>query len=123
MLQVGIRRTALANGEPQRVLQVGPGARWLDVDGRRVDLSTRATARRFVSALLGRHLVEPGAELTFEGAIEATWPGQRILPESASRRLHTLVWQLRRMGLEDVLVTTALGYALAEDIRIVESEA
>jgi len=99
-------------------LVVGPTCRWFAVGTLRADLRRKRIARRFLTALLARHEQVPGAALSHEEAIDAGWPGEKMLPESAAARLHTLAWQLRRMGLSGLLRTSADGYALRADVRL-----
>lgn len=99
-------------------LEVGPECRWFAVGTLRADLRRKRIARRFLTALLARHEQVPGAALSHEEAIDAGWPGEKMLPESAAARLHTLAWQLRRMGLSGLLRTSEEGYALRADVQL-----
>jgi hypothetical protein len=101
---------------------VGAGAETLRIaaDGRRVtfpdgaavDLGRRAAPRRLLLALARARLEEPGRVLGFDELIAAGWPGERMRPEAARKRLRTAIWTLRRLGLEPMLLTRDDGYLL-----------
>ena len=81
-------------------------------DGTRIELGTRAPARRILRGLVTRHLRAPGeplglAELTAEG-----WPGERIEARAAKNRVHVALAELRRAGLRDVVLRSPRGYFL-----------
>ena len=108
----------LQSHDPDRVeLVVAPDGTGFRVGTTQGDLRRKGTARRFLIALL-RHHEQHGAELPRADAIEAAWPGERMLPESSAARLYTLVWQLRRLGLAGLLLTTPTGYALHDDVVV-----
>jgi hypothetical protein len=44
--------------------------------------------------------------------IRAGWPGERMMAEAAMNRVHDALTTLRKLGLRDLLVTTAGGYML-----------
>jgi DNA-binding SARP family transcriptional activator len=44
--------------------------------------------------------------------LEAGWPGERMRPDAATKRLHTAIWTLRSVGLEPFLLTEGEGYLL-----------
>lgn len=103
---------------PVTVLVVARDHTWFTVGDKRGDLRRRHTGRRLFAALLDRHRAEPGVGLSRSEAIEIGWPGQKMLLDSGSARLDTLVWQLRRLGLAGLLLTTAKGYSLREDVVV-----
>lgn len=100
-----------------------PGARRLriarDGDGFRrgaedvVDLRRRGAVRRILAALAKE------VPLSVDAIVQAGWPDERILPESAAKRVWTAVWTLRRAGLQELLRHDERGYVLACDRLVV----
>ena len=73
--------------------------------------------------LLVRHRVNsPGVPLHTDELLAQVWPGERILPDSASVRVRNTIARLRRAGLDGVLLTDESGYLLDPDVplRVVE---
>ncbi len=95
---------------PSRLL-VQRAGRWFQAgDGRVVRLGRRAALQRILAALSAAHGGDRGMgqhELASVG-----WPGERILPGAAATRVRVAVATLRRLGLRDLLLTTADGYRL-----------
>ena len=74
---------------------------------------------RLVLVALARARREhPGAPVAPESLLAAGWPGERMRPEAASKRLHTAVWTLRSLGFEALLRTDERGYFLAPDVPL-----
>jgi predicted ATPase len=95
-----------------RELWVGPEMGWFSVGHARVDLARRAPMRRVLAALVAARLDRPGEGLPWHALLEAGWPGQRVVPEAALQRVYTAVWTLRKMGLDQVLISRDDGYLL-----------
>jgi predicted ATPase len=106
-------------------LAVGLEARWFAVgEGARVDLTRRGAIRLILLAMVQRHLESPGTALRQEALLRAGWPGERVLAEAGSKRVRVAVSTLRRLGLENLLVTRDDGYLLDAtlDVRVSEEE-
>jgi predicted ATPase len=95
-----------------RELWVGPDVGWFSVGHARVDLARRGPMRRVLAALVAARLARSGEGLPWHALLEAGWPGQRVVPEAALQRVYTAVWTLRKMGLEEVLISRDDGYLL-----------
>jgi predicted ATPase len=96
-----------------RTLVLARDARWFAVDGgARVDLGRRGALRRILLRLAELRLSSPGVALPLAAVSAAGWPGERMLGESAADRVYTTVQRLRRLGLEEVLLTRDDGYLL-----------
>lgn len=94
-------------------LVVGPESRWFARrDGAKVDLVRYGPVRRLLDALVVRRLERPGEALSAEDLIAAGWPGERMRHTAGLLRVYSGIRRLRRMGLEDVLVTRDDGYLL-----------
>jgi hypothetical protein len=101
-------------------LTVDRDGRWFAVErGAPVDMGRRRVLRRILLALATRHGSAPGREIDAVDLLSAGWPGERVMPDAASRRVRTAVWELRRLGLGDVVVTRGFGYAIDPQARIV----
>lgn len=86
-------------------------------DGRHVDLAKRKNIR-FVLAALAARRAEGSTWTSPEDLIAAGWPGERMRPDAATKRLHTAVWTLRKLGLEGVLQSSENGYRLDPEIAL-----
>ncbi|MFT7580182.1 MAG: tetratricopeptide (TPR) repeat protein [Myxococcota bacterium] len=112
-----------AQAAPIATMEIGPKWRWFRVDGGdAVELIRRNAGRRMLQHLVGAWATDPGEAIARDRLIQVGWPGEKMSVESAAARVHTTLWRLRKLGLADVLVTTADGYRLRTDLRIVEHE-
>lgn len=97
--------------------------RWFELErGVRVDISRRRVLRRLLVALVAKHEAALGEEIETVDLLAVGWPGERVMPEAAGRRVRTAIWELRRLGLGRLVTTKGFGYALAPDARVVWSE-
>jgi predicted ATPase len=99
-------------------LLVAKDSTWFSLGEGRVDLSRRGPTRRILEALVVARLERPGTGIPWNGLFEAGWPGQTIKPEAELQRVYTAVWTLRRMGLEDLLLSRDDGYLLDTAVSI-----
>jgi hypothetical protein len=79
--------------------------------------------RRHAPWLVLKRLAEerqhaPGHGLSVEELVAAGWPGETILPSAAASRLYFVIRELRKAGLERVLLTVAEGYMLDPSIPL-----
>ena len=65
--------------------------------------------RGLLLALAQHRMEKPGEVLTSGEILERCWPGERMNPTAAQRRVRALVWRLRQAGLEPVLLTGQRG--------------
>ncbi|MEL7367768.1 MAG: hypothetical protein AAFN74_02565 [Myxococcota bacterium] len=106
-----------AVGAPRR-LTVGPDARWFQVDGRpAVSLVRRTALRRLLLAVLNRRTSQEAASV--QDMIQAGWPRENLSPAQGATRVYTAIRTLRRMGLENILLTTDRGYEIADEVDLV----
>ncbi len=102
---------------PRRLL-LSPDGRWFQVDGRPpVSLVRRTALRRLLAAVLARH-AESGAASVHD-MVQAGWPREQLTDNQGATRVYTAVRTLRRMGLENILLTTDRGYELAPEVDVV----
>jgi hypothetical protein len=112
------RGQALRGAQPVSVasgmaLEVGPGARWFRPGGgTRVDLARRRVLRRLLVALVEHRLVSPGAALSRSDLLTVGWPGEQLPVTAGRNRLNVALATLRKLGLDDSLVTRKDGYLL-----------
>lgn len=100
--------------ERDRLIAVASDASTLWLGGESVDLGRRGAARR----ILRRLATQPGQTVASHALIEAGWPDERMRADAARMRLHTAIRTLRKLGLQEVLVTVEGGYRLAEIVSI-----
>ena len=100
-------------------LEVAEDDRWFRLeDAEPVDLTRKRALRAVLGGLVAQHLAHPGEPLTIDGVLEAGWPGERMSPESGSRRVYVTINRLRNMGLGELLLTTGEGYMLAPQVDL-----
>jgi tetratricopeptide (TPR) repeat protein len=99
-------------------LVVGPKEKWFSIGKTRADLSRRAAVRRIFQALIERHEKGHSEELGKAELIAIGWPGEDLLARAATGRLHTAIWTLRKMGLDEALSQQGTGYLLNASVRI-----
>lgn len=105
---------------PGARLVIGAAGRWLELDGApRVSCSRRPVMRRMLLALAVAHEEAPGKPVSAQDLVASTWPGERMMAESARLRLHVMVSRLRDVGLGHLLETTEEGYRLAPSLTLV----
>lgn len=113
---------AAVSSDVRRALRLASGASTLRVarDGRQVvladrtvvELGRRAAPRRLLLALVDARMRAAGCVQSFDTLIAAGWPGERIVADAARKRLRTAIWTLRKMGLDEVILTEEDGYLL-----------
>jgi hypothetical protein len=107
----------------QRVLLVGPGARWFtSPDGVTSDLARRDVLRRLLLRLVEQHASAPNEGLTLEALRGAGWPSERIIESAATNRIHVALTELRRRGLRRCLIRDDDRYLLDPAMRVVLSD-
>ncbi len=112
----GIWRTVCPE-EP--ALVVDRQGRWFNrVGAPRVAMGRRIAMRRILVSLVEQHFACPGEEKTAVELVSIGWPGERVMPDAANRRVRTAIWELRRLGLGDILRTQAVGYVIDPRIAV-----
>ncbi|RMG11419.1 MAG: hypothetical protein D6729_17975 [Deltaproteobacteria bacterium] len=98
-------------------LRVEATGRWFQVAGQaRVDLSRRGAMRRILVELTRRHRDTEAASVN--ELLEVGWPGERVHPEAGANRVYAAIRTLRRLGLEEILITVDRGYALCPEVSV-----
>ncbi|MGE0787264.1 MAG: AAA family ATPase [Sandaracinaceae bacterium] len=87
-------------------------------DGDAVDLSRRKAPRRLLLALSEARVASPGRVLDRDALIASGWPGEKMSAQAAEKRLRTAVWTLRKLGLEDVVLTRDEGYLIDPRVEV-----
>jgi hypothetical protein len=114
-------RVVRAHGADERssTLRIDRDGRWFELElGTRIEIGRRRALRRILVSLARHHETAPGEELEATTLLAVGWPGERVLPDAASRRVRTAIWELRKLGLGNVLRTQRFGYVLARDARV-----
>lgn len=79
-------------------------------EGNWVDLRRRRPLRRILATLLDARV--RGAPATKDELIACGWPGEKLLPDAASNRLHVALSEMRKMGLADAIQYRRGGWML-----------
>lgn len=103
-------------------LVVGPEGRWFRrASGEEGDLRRRGALRRILDALADQHGEKPEPLDVYE-MFEVGWPDQEIDPDHAKDRVYWAVRELRKAGLDDLLLTTDDGYVFDADLSVARSD-
>jgi hypothetical protein len=103
---------AAARGEDARFAADGS---WFRVGTNAADLSRVSTLRSVLRVLVEHY---PGPGLAAERLFELAWNGERARPSAARARVYTAVRRLRALGLRDLLIRRAAGFALDPNRRL-----
>lgn len=87
-------------------------------DGTEVDLQGRYVLKRLFLGLCRASDDRPGSEMTMEELIEVGWPDQTMTYESGMRRVYSSIRNLRKLGLEQLILTAEDGYLLDPEVAI-----
>jgi predicted ATPase/tetratricopeptide (TPR) repeat protein len=102
-----------------RALLVAHDTSWFrPPGGDLVDLGGRPLMGRLLGHLVAARRIRPGAPQPPDTLVQAGWPGERMLSESAAARLHTSIGRLRRAGLGRTLVFCDDGYLLDPEVPL-----
>jgi|GEM_PF-2534360 len=101
-------------------LEIGEDWRWFRISGDKVSLSRRTATRLILQRLVDSWRGGNAEAVTRDTLLEVGWPGERMAYEAGVARVHTTVWRLRRLGLDDLLVSDDAGYRLRNDIEVVQ---
>jgi predicted ATPase len=93
-------------------LRIATNAGWFEVDGTRVDMRRRRAPRHILARLVEIYQGSDAAGLDADEAFAVGWPGELATIEAANHRVYWAIRTLRRLGLEDFLVTSGDGYCL-----------
>jgi predicted ATPase len=105
------RALALSTAAGSLTIESG-GKRVVLPDGRVLDLSRRKNVRLVLLELARARRDAPGCAVSPDALLAAGWPGERMRPDAATKRLHTAIWTLRSVGFETLLLTEGDGYLL-----------
>ncbi|RZO63669.1 MAG: hypothetical protein EVA89_06655 [Sandaracinaceae bacterium] len=87
------------------------------VGSREAELARRGSLWRIWERLVDAHLAG-GPGITRDGLVEAGWPDESVLPESASARVHVALSTLRKLGLRDCFVRHGERYRIAPGVEL-----
>ena len=86
------------------------GSGFARAEGDWVDLRRRRPLRRILATLLAART--RGLPAKKEELIACGWPGEKLLPDAASNRLHVALSEMRKMGLSDAIQYRRGGWML-----------
>jgi predicted ATPase len=81
-------------------------------EGPRVDLTRRRSPWLVLRFLAEQRIAAPGRGAPLNEVVAAGWPNERIIPRAASSRVYFVICELRRAGLQGVLLTSGGGYLI-----------
>ena len=88
-------------------------------DDEPVDIRRRGPARTLLLAFVERHNASPGAAIDLDALFELGWPDQgNIDVDAAHKRVYAAIGTLRKLGLQDYIVTTDEGYLLDPSLNV-----
>jgi tetratricopeptide (TPR) repeat protein len=103
-------------------LSVSRSGDWFRFEGEKVDLRRRRPLKRILACLLRERAERPNRAVSLAEIVGAGWPGEKLIPHSASTRAYVAIATLRRLGLKDALVSRDGGYLLLASVPIVLSD-
>ncbi len=106
---------------PDAQLCVTRGAEDVVVKGRAtIRLRGREAMRKVVDALVQLRRAKPGIAMTVDEVYAIGWASRTddADMEAKSRRVYTMMSRLRRMGMQDVIVTDDVGYLIDPRWRV-----
>ncbi len=109
--------------DPQQASQslvLGPGLAWVRTPtGERVQLQRRPVLQRLLAFFIEQQGKAPAS---IEAVVSAVWPGDPLSKQTFSRA-RVAIFTLRRLGLQQVLLTHGDRYGLDDTLRIVHARA
>ncbi|MFK7986866.1 MAG: AAA family ATPase [Sandaracinaceae bacterium] len=110
LLSAALGRGALTLNEDEKTLTLP--------DGETIALGTRDVIWRLVSALVHHRRDAPGESVSPDALIDAGWPGERMSPQSAAKRLKVGLSTLRKLGLRPLLQRHDGGYRFDPEVPL-----
>lgn len=96
-------------------LEIGSEAGWFSLNGGpRVAIARRKALPQILKCLVESH----GSTVDALELAEAGWSDEDLHPDAATNRVYVAVHQLRKLGLEPVLITQGRGYSLQKNLEI-----
>jgi hypothetical protein len=77
-----------------------------------ISLKKRRTLQKLLRKLAAHRAEAPGEALPLRALFEVGWPGERVSVEIAANRVYTALWMLKKLGLQDILLSRDGGYLL-----------
>ncbi len=117
-----LERSIIANDNAvvAPLLTTADDGTWFELGGgARVDLRRRGSLRKILRALARHHGQAPDTALDRDALLAQGWPGEKLHPDAASKRLRVAIATLRRLGLRDVLLTRDDGYLIDPAVAVV----
>lgn len=87
-------------------------------DGKSIDLARKGPLRRVLALLVAQRLGAPGKGTTWRELLEAGWPEERILADAGFTRVRNALFQLRKLGLRQAILTRDDGYLLDPSLSV-----
>ncbi len=116
----GFAATADGRSLPDSILRVGERHTWFAIDDEPViDLSRRRVVRALFAELVRQRLNDPASPVSVQQLIQAAWPGQKFVGDSAANRVYVAIAALRNLGLGDLLQTRSGGYMLEPHAELI----
>jgi hypothetical protein len=117
-----LQRTSLADRDGLApVLRVSRNYETVIVAGRAAfGLRGRETLRRVLEALVRARRGEGPTACSVDALFEAAWPGTcaAVAPNLRAQRVYAVLSRLRRLGLQEVIVTSDEGYVIDPRWRV-----
>lgn len=105
---------------PDAQLCVTRGAENVVVRGVTITLRGREAMRKVVDALVQLRRAKPGVAMSVDEVYAIGWASRAddADADARSRRVYTMMSRLRRMGMQDVVVTDETGYLIDPRWRV-----
>jgi hypothetical protein len=110
-------------GGGDAALVVGSEGRWFKMAGRApIHLLRQRAMRLILDRLVQKRLEGDGAGLSVADIFHAGWPDENIKPHSMQNRVYVALSKLRKLGLNDLLLSRDDGYLLDPLVPVLRVE-
>lgn len=108
----------------ETTLTVHPEGFWFRVESDDpVEIMHRRSLRLLLAGFVHHHVSGREGGLPVPELVVTGWPGERLTEDSGRNRVYAAIRLLRKLGLDEVLVTDDAGYHFADHVRLRLSEA
>ena len=83
-----------------------------------VDLSRKRTLGPLLSLLAHKHATTPDQPMSVDEIFQSVWTGENVLSKSRKNRVYVAMNTLRKLGLDEFIVTRGAGYLLHPSTRV-----
>lgn len=112
-------RASQPKAHAKTTLHVSENHAWWRIDQQSpISISHRPVLVQVIAPVLAARAAGSRRFLSAQELIDAGWPGEHMKPSAAKNRLWVAISSLRKLGLGDLLESSAKGYRLRNDVEV-----